>query len=650
MNREKRPLKLLTEFTLKVSCILILLNTIQLLVVSTLAGDETTSQAVNLQIIRAGRHGNYSSVVFEFGNPFQFDKPGAQDNEVRFRLNNVKTRLPNYRKYKNAESWVKLEQAENDLNVRIGLLKDFLRFTYSVLKDPDRLVINLYRDESRSAIMSEKAAADPEDASELTPAVVTEPLSSETPQDKRPPSTKKTQSKKSIGLTQTTGSEPTEKRQGGIHRSSKENLLTLNFYQGDIREILSGLAMQQKINIVTAQDVSGKVSVHLYQVTFNKALYAICQAGGFSYQKQANVYYVFKPKTAVEPQAERLKMRIFKLEYADLDKIQEVLSAIPGIRMVKIHEPSKTIVVEDTPENIEKIETLIRFWDIQPKQVMIEAKILEILLTDDMALGVNWEQMLGDVRIGTGGFSRAVPPSAGSGVSPVPGESAGIFSNIIIGAGTRYQFTAALDALQAKTKINTLSTPKILAINGKPAKVQVGGKQGYAVTTVNQGISTESIEFIDTGTILEITPYIDHKNNILLEVKPSLNSAEIQQGIPVVRSTNVTTWMLAKNGETVFIGGLIENTGTETQSSVPCLGDIPGLSWLFGRFSKGAEKTELIVLITPQILENGVPKGRENQENIDKIKEKEEYFKSKSSSPSTLLNPLTPNIETRKTQ
>ncbi len=303
MNREKRPLKLVTIPTLKTSCTWILFVTIHLLSGSTLLGDETAFQPVDLKIIRAGRHANYSTVVFEFGNPFRFDKPVAQDNEVRFRLNNVKTTLPNYRKHKNAESWVNLEQAENDLNVRIGLLKDFLRFTYSVLKDPDRLVIKLYRDESRSALISEKAAADPEDAIEPTMALVTKPLSAETPKGKEPRPAKTPQPKKNINLTQAAGSKSTKKRQRSIHRSSKKKLLTLNFYQGDIREILSGLAMQQKINIVTTQDVSGKVSVHLYQVPFNRALDAICQAGGFSYHKQENVYYVFKPKTAVEPLA-----------------------------------------------------------------------------------------------------------------------------------------------------------------------------------------------------------------------------------------------------------------------------------------------------------------------------------------------------------
>jgi type II secretory pathway component GspD/PulD (secretin) len=97
--------------------------------------------------------------------------------------------------------------------------------------------------------------------------------------------------------------------------------------------------------------------------------------------------------------------------------------------------------------------------------------------------------------------------------------------------------------------------------------------------------------------------------------------------------------MVAKNGETVFIGGLIQDIGIDTRSSIPCIGDIPGLSWLFGRSSKATDKTELIVLITPQVLEYGVPK---DQEAIEKTRETEEYFKSKSSLPSTILNPFTP--------
>jgi type IV pilus secretin PilQ/predicted competence protein len=615
-----------------------LLVTIILFPGNPLFSEESASETVTLKIIRAGLHDDYSSVVFEFGKPFLFDKPVVQDNEVRFRLKNVETTLPEYREFKNSKAWVRLKHAGNDLDVRIALTNGFLRFNHYTLVNPDRLVINLHRHEIPDTLSSTKIVSNPGNQAESHLAAVKEPLPKQVPENKNPQSSNTISPIKNSNPTKPEGSKSSEQKQGVSHQTQKKRLLTLNFYQGDIQEILSGLAMQQKLNIITSKDVSGKVSVHLYQVPFNKALAAICRAGGFSYHKKGNIYYVFKPEQAEDPQAERLKLKIFKIEYADMDKIQGVLDDIPGIRMVKIHEPSKTIVVEDTPENIEKIEALVRVWDVQPKQVMIEAKILEILLTDDMVLGVNWEKILGDVRIGTGGFSRAIIPGAEN-ISPVPETGEGLFGNIITGVGTRHQFAAAIDTLQTKTKINTLSTPKILAIHSKPAKVQVGGQQGYVVTTVNQGISTESVEFIDTGTILEITPYIDHENNILLEVKPSLNSAVIEEGIPVVRSTNVTTWMVAKNGETVFIGGLIQDIGIDTQSSIPCLGDIPGLSWLFGRSSKATDKTELIVLITPQILEYGAPKG---QEAIEKTKETEAYFKSKSSSPSTLLNPFAP--------
>jgi len=404
----------------------------------------------------------------------------------------------------------------------------------------------------------------------------------------------------------------------------KDNqLISLNYLDVDIRKTLSALAMEREINIATAKDVSGKISVHLYQVTLDEALEAITLAGGFSYHKHGDLYYIYKPKEVRDPQAERLQMRIFRLKYA-VEKVQEILVAIPGIRMVKVHEPSRTIIVEDTPENIRKIETIISHWDRMPKQVMIEARILEVTLTDDMSLGVNWEKILGDVRIGTGGLGTATMPTP-EGVSPVPSTGAGVFANIITGAGSSQQFTAALDALQTKTRVETLSTPKILAIHGKEASVQVGGKQGYRVTTVKDGVPLEDIEFIDTGTMLKITPYINDEGNVLLNVMPNIASARIEGGIPVVNTTTVSTWLLAKNRETAFIGGLIRDTKTRTRQMIPCLGSIPLLGSLFGRTVQGTGKSELVILITPYIFDAELKSL--DQEAIEKTRKMEEEFK-----------------------
>lgn len=378
-------------------------------------------------------------------------------------------------------------------------------------------------------------------------------------------------------------------------------LITLSLIDTDIRDAISALAMEQEINIATATEVSGKISVHLYQVDLEKALHAITMAGGFSYHKHGDVYYVYKPKQAKDPESDRLQIRIFKLKYAEVAKIQEILSTIPGIRTLKFHEPSKTILVEDTPENIKKIETIITYWDTVPKQVLIEAKILEITLTDEMGLGVDWATLLGDVRVGTSGFSRATLPGNEE-VTPVPESGSGLFFNLLTGSDSR-RFAAAIDALQKKTEVNTLSSPKILAIHGQPAKVQVGGQQGYSVAQTNLGVTSENIQFIDTGIVLEITPYIDNDANVLLNVKPSITAAELEDGIPVTRTAFVETWMVAKSGETVLIGGLIQDNIIKTRNEVPCLGDLPLLGLLFGNRGRRVDKQELVILITPLVVD-----------------------------------------------
>jgi len=403
-----------------------------------------------------------------------------------------------------------------------------------------------------------------------------------------------------------------------------QRLMNLSLIDTDIRDALSALAMDQEINIATAKEVTGKISIHLYQVTLEKALHAITLAGGFSYHKYGDVYYVYKPKLAQDPEIDRLQTRIFKLKYADISKVKDILSTFPGIRTIKFHEPSKTIFLEDTPETIKKIETIIAHWDTVPKQVMIEAKILEINLTDDMSLGVEWAAVLGDVRVGTSSFSNAVLPQ-GEDVSPIPETGSGLFFNVLTRSGSR-QFAAAIDALQEKTKVNTLSTPKVLAIHGQPAKVQVGGQQGYAVTTTNLGVSTETIEFIDTGIVLEIVPYIDDDDNVLLNVKPSVTSAELEAGIPVTRTAFVETWLLAKSGDTVLIGGLIQDNITRTRSEVPCLGNVPLFGLLFGQRGRNIDKVELVLLITPQIVDME-RKSLDEVEAIIRTKEAEEDFK-----------------------
>jgi type IV pilus secretin PilQ/predicted competence protein len=403
-------------------------------------------------------------------------------------------------------------------------------------------------------------------------------------------------------------------------------LMTLNFINVDIQEAISALAMQREINIITAPIVSGEISVHLYDVTLDEALNAICLAGGYSFHRRGDLYYVSKPEEGEDPEVEKLQTHVFKLKYVDLDQIEEILGSIPGIRMLKLHKPTRTIVVEDYPANIAKIASVINQLDTMPKQVLIEAKILEIELTDDMTMGVDWDKILNNSRVATS-FSRAIIPSDGP-TSPQPKTGFGIFGNLIAAAGTSHQFTLAIDALQAKTNVNILSTPRLLAVHGKSARVQVGGQQGYKVTTISNGLAVESIQFIDTGTILDITPHIIDDETILLDVTPSIDAARIEEnGIPVVKTTTVKTSLLAKNGQTVFIGGLIQDSKIKQRDIVPFFGDIPVLGVLFGRTSIGIGKSELVVLITTHIVGTELKmidrQAHEKTQEIHELLEKE---------------------------
>jgi type IV pilus secretin PilQ/predicted competence protein len=606
-------------------CALVVFWLLQPMVGVVFADEHSKGQAVILETMRVARQKGYSRVVLQLNAKALFEEPIVQGDAIVIRLKNVATELVSFREYPGINSWVSLEKEREDLNVRIGLPENFQELKYLIYERPHRLVLNLClktpydlpspdqagkvdgkapspQGEEHSAIESEEASGTeglPTPAvKEETKRKVLSKVSAINPPETIP----------KIGI------QPTDNR-----------LISINYIDVDIRKALSTLAMERELNIATAAGVSGKISVHLYQVTMGQALTAIVNAGGFTYHKQGDVYYVYKPKEARDPQALRLQLRVFKLKYGEVAKVQEILDALPETRVVKVHEATKTIVVEDTPENIEKIEAIIRFWDKKPKQVMIEAKILEVSLTDQMLLGVNWEKILGDVRFGTGGLSRATLPTT-TGVTPVPSSGMGIFGNVISSAGSAHQFAAALDALRTKTKVNTLSTPKIMAVHGETARVQVGGQRGYRETTLTStGMAAETIKFIPTGTILEITPFVDEENNVLLNVKPSIKSVDIQEGIPVVTTTEVSTWLLAKNGETVFIGGLIQSTKSNTKNMIPCLGNIPGAGALFGKTDQQDTKKELVVLITPLIFD--AESKRASQQAIEKTRNIEEKSK-----------------------
>ncbi|MFN3966720.1 MAG: type II secretion system protein GspD, partial [Endomicrobiia bacterium] len=197
-----------------------------------------------------------------------------------------------------------------------------------------------------------------------------------------------------------------------------------------------------------------------------------------------------------------------------------------------------------------------------------------------------------------------IEATGGKLVGPVP-ASGGIFSFGFI--TNREAFTAQLAALATEGKLKVLSNPKVTTINNKEAKILVGEKVPYKTTTIGQGgVSQESWEFLDAGIQLSVKPTISPDGWITMDVKPVVSvPLPVSPGqAPTVRTRETTVTVMVKDMDTLVIGGLISDSDMDSISKIPLLGDLPILGYLFKYKSKQKSRTELLVLITPKILQD----------------------------------------------
>lgn len=370
-----------------------------------------------------------------------------------------------------------------------------------------------------------------------------------------------------------------------ISPRSMAQKVTLNVNNVEISEVMDMLSRQQRINILLSNGVSGKVSVHLYEVDNAKAIKLIAESAGFAAEEHNGSYFIRKREDVGKYSYNKLtRIKTFKVQYSDPTVIQTILDKyLSSYGKITALPERKLLVVEDKPEFLDRIAELLQQIDRQPRQILIEAKIFEVTLKDSDVFGIDWMALFSDGSFGTRGLA--------------PGTD-GFFIDVLSS-----DLDLFFNALQTNGRLHTVSTPKILALEDREAKTVIGDRQGFKVTTTINQITTESIEFLESGVILEVKPSVDEANRILLEIHPEVSTGTVnQQGIPNQTTTEVTTHMLVESGQTVFIGGLIKESTEETQQGVPVLGHLPVVGGLFRQTSQTDVKTETVVLITPYIV------------------------------------------------
>lgn len=368
--------------------------------------------------------------------------------------------------------------------------------------------------------------------------------------------------------------------------------LSLTMRDTALSEVMDMLSRTQRVNILLANGVDAKVSFSLYDVTLEQAIESIATAAGYAVEKRGASFFVVEHDATGKYAPNGLtRVQSFELQYTEPGDLSRILSPyLSEYGALTVLEQRRLVVVEDTPEFIGRIATLLAGIDRKPRQILIEAQILEITLDDEDSFGIDWKRLFdsdgGEGSFGTRGLSA--------------GESNGFFFDL-----ATPDLEIALDALQSAGRVRTLSTPTLLALENRESEVLIGDRKGYRVTTTINQVTSESIEFLESGVILRVTPAIDAGGGIQLDIHPEVSTGTVDaSGIPSQTTTEVTTQLLVPDGQTVLIGGLLKHTLTESRAGVPVLGRLPGIKRLFSNRRKLNVNTETIVLITPHIVDD----------------------------------------------
>jgi len=265
---------------------------------------------------------------------------------------------------------------------------------------------------------------------------------------------------------------------------------------------------------------------------------------------------------------------------------------------------NNAVIVFGTPREYAIVEDALRKLDVVPYQVLIEAAITEVSLTDDLRYGLQWNFASGETS------SILTDSNADTSlVRATPGFSF-LFSH-------SNKISAVLNTLESKTKINVVSAPKLIVLNNQTAALQVGDQVPILTQTSTSNIgnsaTVNSVEYRDTGVILKITPRVNGSGLVLLDVAQEVSDVKSRSssGVnsPTISTRRISTSVAVQDGEVLALGGLIRNTQTRDKVGLPFLSQIPVIGGLFGRQVKGQDKIELIVLIKPQVIRS-VDDGR----------------------------------------
>lgn len=452
----------------------------------------------------------------------------------------------------------------------------------------------------------------------------------------------------------TRGADTAANNNGTLVKVDEHGSVTLRADDLPLSTALRILSKEGRRNIIATPGVHGSVTANLYNVPFEDALDALLLANDAGYRMVGNFIYVYTNDELAEIIAAEtpFETRVFVLSHIPAADAQVMIAPLLGEGGTSTISPPPTtgitpsaedaggdalaardmLVVHDRPERVAQIAEVIRAIDVRPRQVLIEATILRAQLSEDNALGVDFtitggvdfealaatsagvgDLTLGEISGRTLEGCNSVFGTEFTGAVPPGGLTVGVIKDHIA------FFVRALEGIADTTVI---ANPKVLALNKQRGEVIVGRQDGYPVIVTTETTSQQTSAMLETGTRLIFRPFIGDDGYVRMELHPEDSRGEVVGDQPQKETTEVTTNVMIKDGQTILIGGLFRESTRDSRGQVPLLGDIPVIGTAFRSRRDTTDREEVIILLTVHIVKDDAyaQAGAEQLEEIERIR------------------------------
>jgi type IV pilus assembly protein PilQ len=420
-----------------------------------------------------------------------------------------------------------------------------------------------------------------------------------------------------------------------VVQKKMQKVITVKFNNTPIEDVLRTIAEQADLDIVKGPDIKGEVTATLTDVPLGEALNQILSAYNCGYVASENIIRIV-PASQLTVETEKLVSKVYRIYYANVTEVEQALTKIISKRgQVTASKGSSNIIVIDTESNIRAIDSFLEEIDRITPQIMVEVRIYDVSNADSLDLGVEWNNLGRNSGRGTGypainedtGRVTGGPASGFSRSEPFVGGAFGSTTNKATGASGTLNFgilneSIDLDmiftASQFKEAAKLLANPRIIVLDNETASFEVTREIPYQQLQQGGAQSYGTTEFKPVGVNLKVTPHLAKDGLVRMRIIPEFSvhvsnvtlslvgTSTVSMPQPVVDKRKADTVAMVKDGQTVVVGGLRKDEVTQEISKVPLLGDIPIIGWLFRFQGEKNVNSDLMVFITPKIVDQPV--------------------------------------------